>query len=165
MNSGMSNCYWLPDPGATEALGATLGQGLARGGVIHLEGELGAGKTSLSRGLIQGLGHQGAVKSPTYTLVEPYEHLNPAVYHFDLYRLGDPEELEYMGIRDYLREGVICLVEWPSRGSGVLPAADLVVTLSLRDQGRQATLAAATEVGRGLLAEVARQWPDAIINE
>lgn len=150
----MNKHYWLADPEATEALGAALGQIMDHGGVIHLAGELGAGKTSLSRGLIQGLGHSGAVKSPTYTLVEPYEHLTPAVYHFDLYRLGDPEELEYMGIRDYLQAGVICLVEWPSRGEGVLPAPDLVVTLTARDQGRSATVAAFTAPGRALLASL-----------
>ncbi|MDX1589259.1 MAG: tRNA (adenosine(37)-N6)-threonylcarbamoyltransferase complex ATPase subunit type 1 TsaE [Oleiphilaceae bacterium] len=130
--------YWLPDPAATETLGAALGRVMAQGGVLYLAGDLGAGKTSLSRGLIQSLGHQGAVKSPTYTLVEPYEHLTPVVYHFDLYRLGDPEELEYMGIRDYFRPGVLCLVEWPARGEGFLPPADLVLTLSARDHGRQA---------------------------
>lgn len=132
--------YWLADPAATEALGAALGRALGEGAVLYLEGGLGAGKTSVSRGLIQGLGHGGAVKSPTYTLVEPYEHLTPAVYHFDLYRLGDPEELEYMGIRDYFRPGVLCLVEWPARGQGFLPAPDLVLTLEAMDDGRQARL-------------------------
>jgi len=122
------------------ALGAEIARAIAPGIVVHLVGELGMGKTTLSRGVIQGLGHSGAVKSPTYTLVEPYEHTRIPTYHFDLYRLGDPEELEFMGIRDYLDGQSLCLVEWPQRGDGVLPPADLVITIDKEGAGRSVEL-------------------------
>ncbi len=133
------------------ALGVALSEALVPGVVVHLEGELGMGKTTLSRGIIQGLGHEGAVKSPTYTLVEPYEHTRIPVYHFDLYRLGDPEELELMGIRDYLDGHSVCLVEWPERGDGVLPPADLVITIDKERAGRSLRLRASSASGEAVL--------------
>ena len=128
----------LPDEQATEALGAALAQACSLGGVVHLVGDLGVGKTTLARGLMHALGHAGAVRSPTFTLVEPYETLSPKVYHFDLYRLGDPEELEMMGIRDYMEEGALVVIEWPERAGGVLPAPECRVELADAGAGRSA---------------------------
>lgn len=121
---------WLADEAATVVAGQQLAAQLSAGMTVFLEGTLGAGKTTITRGILNALGYSGAVKSPTYTLVEPYEQLSPMVYHFDLYRLGDPEELEYMGIRDYFSAHSLCLVEWAERGEGVLPCPDVIVNLT-----------------------------------
>lgn len=144
----------LPDAAATEALGARLASVAAPGTVIFLEGDLGAGKTTLVRGFLRALGHEGPVKSPTYTLVEPYTLPGGTIYHFDLYRLADPEELEYIGIRDFFGAGATCLIEWAERGRGMLPPADLRVHLAHTSAGRDVRLEAGTAAGASLLAAV-----------
>ncbi len=143
-----------PDETAMVSLGASLGSACEPGLVVFLQGDLGMGKTTFSRGFIQSLGHAGAVKSPTYTLVEPYQLGDLPVFHFDLYRLGDPEELEFMGIRDYFGDLSVCLVEWPERGLGALPVGDIVINMRREGAGRCLAYVAATEQGRRVLARM-----------
>lgn len=151
-----SRTYTALDEAAMLQLAGQLAKVLPARLVLYLQGDLGAGKTTFSRGLLHGLGHQGAVKSPTYTLLEPYSHLTPAVYHFDLYRLADPEELEYIGIRDYLSEDAVFLFEWPSCGKGYIPAADICLSIQTdQDNTRRVVLDAKTVVGRDVLAKLA----------
>ncbi|WP_413700050.1 tRNA (adenosine(37)-N6)-threonylcarbamoyltransferase complex ATPase subunit type 1 TsaE [Psychromonas sp. KJ10-10] len=138
----------------TVAFGTRLSVACEKAICIYLHGDLGAGKTTLTRGFIQGLGHQGNVKSPTYTLVEPYELDKWNVYHFDLYRLGDPEELEFMGIRDYFSDSSHCLVEWPERGEGVLPLADIDLMLRYDGKQRVIELQANTEIGKQVIQKL-----------
>lgn len=151
---GHERRLFLESETETEQLGrelARLAMALDSGLTIYLDGDLGMGKTTLSRGVMRGLGHEGAVKSPTYTLVEPYEDLKPPAYHFDLYRLGDPEELEYMGIRDYFSGQYLCLIEWPERGMGLLPEPDLEIHLERDGEGRSVVLRAGSQQGADLL--------------
>ncbi len=136
------------------ALGQQLAQRANQGLLIYLYGDLGTGKTTFSRGFIQARGHQGKVKSPTYTLVEQYE-LSPAVYHFDLYRLADPEELDYLGLADYLTPPVIWLVEWPEQGGDFLPQPDLSLHISHQGTARDVRLQAQSDKGQKLLTELA----------
>ncbi|MFJ7315358.1 tRNA (adenosine(37)-N6)-threonylcarbamoyltransferase complex ATPase subunit type 1 TsaE [Pseudomonas sp. NPDC098747] len=127
---------YLADEQAMSDFGARIARVTQGHGLIFLEGNLGMGKTTLSRGIIRGLGHVGSVKSPTFTLVEPYEIGDIRAFHFDLYRLVDPEELEFLGIRDYFEDDALCLIEWPDKGAGFLPKPDLTITISPQDSGR-----------------------------
>lgn len=130
----------LADEAATQKLGARLASALlaAGGGVVYLRGDLGAGKTTLARGLLRASGVTGTLRSPTYTLMEPYTAAGQAFLHLDLYRLADPSEVENLGLRDYPPETTVWLVEWPERGEGFLPAADLLVHLEAAGDGRVA---------------------------
>lgn len=145
---------WLADEAATIALGKHIARGLRGGAVVFLRGHLGAGKTTLSRGILEGFGHSGAVKSPTYTLVEPYDLKPWQLFHFDLYRLGDPEELEYMGIRDYFSDQTIALIEWDERGAGMLPSPDLILNLTAKDGGREVSFEACSEAAHALVSSL-----------
>ncbi|MDP4535088.1 tRNA (adenosine(37)-N6)-threonylcarbamoyltransferase complex ATPase subunit type 1 TsaE [Alkalimonas collagenimarina] len=152
----MSYRLILSDEAATQAVSAQLAQLLPGRALLYLEGPLGAGKTTFSRGLLHALGHKGAVKSPTYTLVEPYQLATRQIYHFDLYRLTDPEELEFIGGRDYFSADALCLVEWPERGVGFLPPADLQLQLDYDvedpEHSRTLTLHGMSPLGRSIVA-------------
>ncbi len=150
----MDNTLYLADEQATEAMGARVGAALQGRGVVYLTGDLGAGKTTFSRGLIRGLGHAGAVKSPTFTLVEPYELGDCRVFHFDLYRLVDPEELEFLGIRDYFGPDSLCLIEWAEKGKGVLPSPDLTITIAPQGAGRSLRIEASGAHGAAVLQKL-----------
>ena len=126
------------------------------GGMIYLQGDLGAGKTTLSRGFMRAFGYTGAVKSPTYTLVEPYEFELCNIYHFDLYRLADPEEVAYLGTDEYFAESNLCIVEWAEKGAKWLPGADLVIDIADEGTGRRLTCQSLTEKG-AIIAK--RLWP------
>lgn len=150
--------YLLTDETATIDMGqriASVVKQLNSAIVVYLHGDLGAGKTTLTRGFVQGMGHTGNVKSPTYTLVEPYELTPWQVYHFDLYRLADPEELEYMGIREYFTEHSCCFVEWPEKGQDMIPPADIELWLHYLDEQREINLVANNQAGEAVLAQLA----------
>jgi len=134
---------FLADETETLALGEQLGRWITAPSVIYLSGELGAGKTTFSRGFLRGRGHTGSVKSPTYTIVEPYEALpHMPVFHLDLYRLGSAEELAYLGLEDYLAREALLLIEWPERALSHLPLPTFQITLTPEREGRSATLRA-----------------------
>lgn len=145
----------MPDEAATLDFGARLASVLHAGMTVYLSGDLGAGKTTLTRGLLRSLGFQGRVKSPTYTLVELYEIPRYNLYHFDLYRFADPEEWEEAGFREYFNFESVCLVEWPEKAAGLLPEPDLTVRLEILDEGRALTLTAGTEAGRRCIESLA----------
>jgi len=152
--------FILADELATIALGKQLADivkiKLKQGVIVFLNGDLGAGKTTLTRGFVQGMGHVGNVKSPTYTLVEPYDLQHWQVYHFDLYRLADAEELEYMGIRDYFNRNCCSFIEWPEKGQGMLPEPDMIIDLAYLDEQRQVSFQANTTLGERLLSFLAK---------
>jgi tRNA threonylcarbamoyladenosine biosynthesis protein TsaE len=138
-----------------EAFGAELARACTDGAQIWLIGNLGAGKTTLVRGFLRGLGHQGPVRSPTYTLVEPYQPGERRVFHLDLYRLAEPEELEWLGVRELDDPQVLCLVEWPERGEGYLPDPDFAIHLFPEDGGRRVELEARSVRGEVWLRKLA----------
>jgi len=154
--SGLSRQIEFHDEEATRQFAGQLAQGCLAGALLFLHGDLGAGKTTFSRYLLQALGHQGNVKSPTYTLVESYQLNELAVFHFDLYRLHDPEELEFMGIRDYFVPENLCVVEWPERGQPLLPVPDLDLRLKIiSPNARELQLQAMTAKGQAILEQIA----------
>jgi tRNA threonylcarbamoyladenosine biosynthesis protein TsaE len=155
----------LPDESATIALGRELAPLLEPGTVVWLDGDLGAGKTTLARALLRGLGHTGPVKSPTYTLVEVYVVSSIYWYHFDFYRFNEPEEFEDAGLGEYFRDDSVCLVEWPEKAAGHVPPADLALVFRFAaeapESGRVLDLLASSEVGRKCLSALKSRWPDA----
>lgn len=147
--------YFAATPEETQTLAVDLANAIASqrpiDNVVFLNGDLGAGKTTFSRFFIQSLGHEGSVKSPTYTLVEPYELDVASIYHFDLYRLADPEELEFMGIRDYFGDGTIALIEWSEKGGEYLASPDLVISINIEREGRRFCVEARSAKGAKIL--------------
>jgi tRNA threonylcarbamoyladenosine biosynthesis protein TsaE len=144
----------LADEAATLRLGAALAAGVDPGRVVHLQGDLGAGKTTLVRGLLQALGHVGRVKSPTYTLVEPYTLSRLDFYHFDFYRFRDKDEWLASGFREYFNPASACFVEWPERAGDLLPPPDLQIRLEIAGDSRRALLEACSPAGRSWLSSL-----------
>lgn len=150
--------HHLANEAATLNLGRTIAHYCDELSVIFLQGDLGAGKTTLVRGLLKGLHYEGFVRSPSYTLVESYDHTQKKpVYHFDLYRIRDPEELEYIGLRDYLKPSNLCIFEWPEHGQKELPAPDLIIRLDWDREGRLAQLDAETDYGKFVLDQLEKR--------
>ena len=149
----MSRTLYLAAESDTAALGAVIAASLRAGDVIHLHGDLGAGKTTLARALIQALQPDARVKSPTYTLLESYELPDFGLSHLDLYRISDPAELEYLGLRELAGDSVL-VVEWPERGGASLPPPDLVIHLELAGDGRMANVEKWSTNGERLLAAI-----------
>ena len=142
----------LADETATLSFGKAFAAALHAGLIIYLHGELGAGKTTLTRGILRGLGYKNVVKSPTYNLVEFYKISKLYCYHFDFYRFNDPSEWEEAGFREYFDANSICLVEWPEKAGDLLPVADLQITIYLSEPGRNLEIYAGTEAGKRCLA-------------
>lgn len=141
----MSKTFKINTPEEMIAYGNTLASTLHAGDVVFLQGDLGAGKTTLVRGLLNALGYGGKVKSPTFTLVEPYHLNNMDIYHFDLYRLNDPSELEDIGFRDYVQQNTLCLIEWPEKASGFLPKPTNTITINSTENTRILTVTKTNE--------------------
>lgn len=147
----------IPDEAAMLQFGATLAKLTPEKFIIFLYGRLGAGKTTFARGFLQGFGYTGKVKSPTYTLVEPYEVQNQIIFHFDFYRLKDPQELEMMGIQDYFSTDAICLIEWPEHSAKLLPHGDLSCYIEPSLEGRQISLVSHSTQGSFLVERLLTQ--------
>jgi tRNA threonylcarbamoyladenosine biosynthesis protein TsaE len=146
--------HFIPTATAMEYFGGYLAHACRTRSILHLCGELGVGKTTLVRGFLRNLGHTATVKSPTYTLVEPYQLNGRTIYHFDFYRLGDPEELEYMGIRDYLEENVICLIEWPEKGGQFTPSPDIKIQIEHHAEARLLEIKTYSTIGQSMIANL-----------
>jgi tRNA threonylcarbamoyladenosine biosynthesis protein TsaE len=146
--NALQTCWQHGPAGSAQELASSSSTLVEGGNHIHLLGGLGAGKTTLVRGLLRAMGVVGAVKSPTYTLVEPYQTAHWEVFHFDLYRLGDPEELELLGARDYFRSDALCVFEWPSKGDGALPEPSWIVSLQSEKDGRRLQIEACDTRGQ-----------------
>ena len=144
----------MRDEAATRALGARLARVLRPGMSMYLRGDLGSGKTTLVRGLLRSLGYEGRVKSPTYALVELYTVSRLNLYHFDFYRFHDPKEWRDAGFSEYFNDASVCLVEWPERVAGLLPAADVDVVFSIAGDGRDVSLSAGSERGKACLSRL-----------
>jgi len=144
----------LADEAATLRLGRIVAETRPDHAVIYLQGGLGAGKTTFARAFIQACGHRGIVKSPTYTLIEPYSLGDIFIYHLDLYRLSDPAELAFLGLDQLGQPGTLSLIEWPERGGAELPAADILVALTMQGDGRQAVVTAHSPAGEDWLANI-----------
>ncbi len=142
---------------AMEQLGGALARSIAHSGlIIYLNGDLGAGKTTFVRGFLRALGVSHTVKSPTYTLVEPYDIQQMKIYHFDLYRLNESHELEAIGIRDYFHANAICLVEWPQKGAPFLPLPDLTLSITIMPNDRLVEIKANNNRGKDALQVLGR---------
>jgi tRNA threonylcarbamoyladenosine biosynthesis protein TsaE len=150
---------FLPDEPATLALGAALATALEPGLTVHLQGELGAGKTTLARGVLRGLGHAGPVKSPTYTLVEVYELSRLNLHHFDFYRFHDPREWIDAGFRETFNGRNVSLIEWPEKAGSWLPSADIRIDLESSNSGRSVSLRSCSLAGQKCLARLAEAFP------
>ena len=154
----MSELLSLPDEAATLRLGEALAARAAKGLALHLKGELGSGKTTLVRGLLRALGHAGRVKSPTYTLLEPYSLLRLNLYHFDFYRFKDRSEWLNSGFREHFNADSLCIVEWPERAGDLLAAPDLEIQLEYDAQARRVTLLAHSAPGEAWLESSLSHW-------
>jgi len=146
----------LPDAAATARLGAALARGVEPGRVLHLSGDLGTGKTTLVRGLLRALGITGAVKSPTYTWVEPYTLSRLDLYHFDFYRFADRTEWLSAGLREYFRPDAFCIVEWPEKVGSLLPPPDLLIALQYEGETRRASIESRSPAGYAWLSSLPR---------
>ncbi len=144
----------LPDEAATRAVGARLAHVIEPGLFVYLRGDLGSGKTTLARGLLRGLGYYGRVKSPTFALVELYTISRLNLYHFDFYRFRDPKEWRDAGFSEYFIDASVCLVEWPEKAAGLLPAADLDIALEFSGDGRDLEIRAGTKSGKACLSRL-----------
>ena len=145
---------------AQSRFGAQLAAVCPSRALIYLQGDLGTGKTTLVRGFLRGRGERGAVRSPTFTLIEPYDLKDGKLYHLDLYRLADPEELEFLGWRDLVAEQAVVFVEWPERGTGWLPVPDLLIVLKHAESGRVAILLPKSPTGDAILLALAELIPE-----